>query len=195
MNKQIRKLVLGFAAVLLAGFASAAATPPAPEVTFRYDQSVDFSAYRTFAFFEPLAIDSAGYEPVVAKTMKAAARAELEKRGYVYAETGADLLVNLSGKLAKQLEVKQVESVAPPVYFSFRQGYYSDWSPQGPESEVVEYTEGTISVDIIEAKGKRLVWEGVAIGRATKKTKRNREATLTAAIAEIFGKYEFRAGG
>ena len=194
MNKQIRKLVLGFAAVFLASIASAASTPPPPEVTSRYDKSVDFSAYRTFAFFEPLAIDTAGYEPVVAKTLRAAARAEMEKRGYVYAETGADLLVNLSGKLAKQLEVKQVESVAPPVYFSFRQGYYSDWSAQGPESEVVEYTEGTISVDIIEAKGKRLVWEGVAIGRATKKTKRNREATLTAAVAEIFSKYEFRPG-
>ena len=60
---------------------------------------------------------------------------------------------------------------------------------------MTEYTEGTINVDLIEAKGKRLVWEGVAIGRATKKTKRNREATLTAAVAEIFSKYEFRPGG
>lgn len=194
MNNVIRNLMLSLAALLLAGLASAASTPAVPEVTTRYDHSVDFSAYRTFAFFEPLAIDSAGYEPVVAKTMKAAARAEMEKRGYVYAETGADLLVNLSGKLAKQLEVKPVESVAPPVYFTFRQGYYSDWS-ETSQTEVTEYTEGTINVDLIEAKGKRLVWEGVAIGRATKKTKRNREATLTAAIAEIFSKYEFRPGG
>ena len=190
MNKHITKLILGLAALFLAGLANAASTPTLPEVTTRYDHSVDFSAYRTFAFFEPLAIEAAGYEPVVAKTMKAAARAEMEKRGYVYAETGADLLVNLSGKLAKQLEVKQVESVAPPVYFTFRQGYYSDWSEPN-QAEVTEYTEGTINVDLIEAKGKKLVWEGVAIGRATKKTKRNREATLTAAVAEIFSKYEF----
>ena len=191
MNSAIRNLVLSIAALFLAGLASAASTPPPPEVTTRYDNSVDFSAYRTFAFFEPLAVEAAGYEPVVAKTMKAAARAEMEKRGYVYAETGADLLVNLSGKLAKQLEVKQVEAVAPPVYFTFRQGYYSDWSAES-QSEVTEYTEGTINVDLIEAKSKKLVWEGVAVGRATKKTKRNREAVLTDAVAEIFSKYWYR---
>jgi hypothetical protein len=193
MNSVIRNLMLSIAALFLTGLASAASTPTPPEVTTRYDHSVDFSAYRTFAFFEPLAVETAGYEPVVAKTMKAAARAEMEKRGYVYAETGADLLVNLSGKLAKQLEVKPVESVAPPVYFTFRQGYYSDWSEPG-QTEVTEYTEGTINVDLIEAKSKKLVWEGVAVGRATKKTKRNREATLTTAVAEIFSKYEFRPG-
>lgn len=193
MNSVIRNLMLSIAALFLTGLASAASTPTPPEVTTRYDQSVDFSAYRTFAFFEPLAVETAGYEPVVAKTMKAAARAEMEKRGYVYAETGADLLINLSAKLAKQLEVKPVESVAPPVYFTFRQGYYSDWSAES-QSEVTEYTEGTINVDLIEAKSKKLVWEGVAVGRATKKTKRNREAVLTDAVAEIFSKYWYRPG-
>jgi len=194
MNHPIRKLILSLAALFLAGFASAASTTTAPETAVSYDHSVNFSAFRTFAFFEPLAIDAGGYEPVVAKTLKAATRAEMEKRGYVYSETGADLLINLNGKLAKQLEVKPVESVAPPVYFTYRRGYYTDWS-QDSLSEITEYTEGTINIDIIEAKGKRLVWEGVAVGRATKKTKRNREATLTAAVGAIFSKYEFRPGG
>jgi len=193
MSNLIRNLILGVAALFLADFAVAASAPP-PEATASYDHSVDFKAYRTFGFFQPLTIDSAGFDPVVAKTMKAAAKAEMEKRGYVYAETGADLLVNLNGKLAKLLEMKEVDSVAPPVYFTYRQGYYTDWNGH-TESALAEYTEGTINVDLIEAKGKRLVWEGVAIGRVTKKQKRNREAVLKAAVAEIFSKYQFRPGG
>jgi hypothetical protein len=171
------------------------ATSPVSRTAADYDRSADFSAYRTFGFFETLGTDAAGYESLVTQALKSATRREMEARGYAYAETGADLLINFNAKLAQQTRVSQTS--APPMYYGYRRGYYGGWSTYGygTQTHVDQYTEGTLNIDIVDANRKQLVWEGVAIGRVTDKVRQNREAAINAAVAEVFAKYPFRAGG
>ncbi len=185
MKLKIRAFIMVICSMLIMSCATG------PVATSNYDRSVDFSSYRTFGFYSPLGTDAAGYESLVTQTLKSAVQREMESRGYAYAETGGDLLINFNGKLQEQTRVTQTP--APPMYYGYRRGLYSGWG--GYETSVDQYTQGTLNIDMVDAKRKQLVWEGVAVGRVTDKTRADREAVLRSAVTEIFAKYPFRAGG
>jgi hypothetical protein len=177
--------------LLLAVFVGVAGCASGPTITADYDRSANFASYRSFGFYSPLGTDRSGYQSLVTQTIKSAVRAELESRGYVYAETGADLLVNFNAKLARQTEISQMPA---PMYYGYRRGFYGGWGGYAYETRVDQYTEGTLNVDIVDPQRQQLVWEGVAVGRVTKKTPEERQAAIRAAVAEIFAQYPFRAG-
>jgi hypothetical protein len=56
-------------------------------------------------------------------------------------------------------------------------------------TEVVQRTEGTIAVDIIDAARNQLVWEGAATGRVTDSVRQNIEQVSHDAIADIFAQF------
>jgi hypothetical protein len=187
MKFLLRMLVLAaIGAILLAGCATG------PKISADYDRSANFAAYRTFGFYQPLGTDQAGYESLITQTLKSAARREMEARGYIYTETSPDLLINFNAKLAQQTQVSQTPT---PMYYGYRRGFYGGWGGYGYETRVDQYVEGTLNVDIVDAQRKQLVWEGVAVGRVTRKTQEERQAAIRAAVAEVFAKYPFKAGG
>jgi hypothetical protein len=165
-----------------------------PKISADYDRSANFAAYRTFGFYQPLGTDQAGYESLVTQTLKSAVQREMETRGYRFSETQPDLLVNFNAKLAQQTRVSQTPA-PPPMYYGYRRGYYGGWGGYGYETQVDQYVEGTLNIDIVDAKRKQLAWEGVAVGRVTKKSQEDRQAAIRAAVTEIFAKYPFKAGG
>ena len=184
MQSRARNILFGLLIVILAGCATG------PRTTADYDRSADFSRYRTFAFFDPVGIDSSGYESLVTQTLKSAARREMKTRGYTYREAEPDLLINFNAKLAQQTRVSQTP--AAPMYYGYRRGFYGGWG--GYDTHVDQYVEGTLNIDVVDAGRKQLVWEGVAVGRVTDKSREDRQAAINAAVAEIFTQYPFRAG-
>ncbi|TYT25946.1 DUF4136 domain-containing protein [Luteimonas viscosa] len=171
----------------------AAACASGPRITADYDRSADFTSYRSFGFPERLGTDQAGYESLVTQTLKDAVRQQMESRGYTYAEAGADLLVNFNGRLARRTDVSQTPAALP--YYGYRRGIYGGWGGYAYETRVDQYVEGTLNIDIVDARRKQLVWEGVAVGRVGNKTSQDRQAALRSAVTEVFAKYPFRAGG
>jgi hypothetical protein len=81
------------------------------------------------------------------------------------------------------------------MYYGYRRGFYGGWGGYAYETRVDQYVEGTLNIDIVDAQRKQLVWEGVAVGRVGDKTQQERQVALRSAVAEIFAKYPFRAGG
>lgn len=163
-----------------------AACSTGPTVRSERDASAVFSGYATFGFFEPAGTDKAGYESLVTQALKAATRREMEARGYRYAESGADLLVNFNAQLADRTNVQpRAMPVPPPEYYGYRS--YVTWPDYG--LVVDQYQEGTLNIDVVDAQRKRLIWEGVAIGRVTEKVQRHRAEAIDKAVAEIFKTY------
>ena len=80
MKSLVRMLLLVAAAILLAGCAVG------PKITADYDRNANFTAYRSFGFFQPLGTDRR-LRIADTQTLKAAVRQEMESRGYTYAET------------------------------------------------------------------------------------------------------------
>jgi hypothetical protein len=187
MTRILRALVVA----LLGGCLAACATTGGPDVHSTFDQATDFAQYRTFGFVEPAGTDQAGYETLVTQQLKSAARRELEARGYAFSGTAPDLLVNFNASLAQQVLVTD-QPVPMSGYYNYRTGTYGGWV--GYEPDVEEYIQGTLNIDLVDARRNQLVWEGVAVGRITQQVRQHRAAAIDKAVAEIFAKYPFRAG-
>ena len=184
------------ATVLLAGLLLLlSACASGPRISSEADPSADFSRYRSFAFYAPLAIESQGYATPTSRRIRDAARAQMEARGYVYDESAPDLWVNLNAYLQERTDVTTIPDVDYDFYYSYRARSYVAVPYWRDRTEVRRYAEGTLNVDLVDARQKRLVWTGVAVGRVGRATPEERGAKIDAAMAEIFARYPHRAAG
>ena len=161
----------------------------APNVRSDFDKSVDFGKYRTYNFVARPSTDKAGYSSLTTQQLEAAVSAEMQKRGYMRSDN-PDLLINFSGRLRDKQDI--VSSPGP--YYGYRAGMYGAWPGYTNDVYTVNYTEGTLNIDMVDASRKQMVWEGVGVGEVTKSDLQNREATINKAVADIFAKFPFRAG-
>ena len=86
------------------------------------------------------------------------------------------------------------QAVRQRVHHRHRGGFYSGWNGYTNETRVDQYVEGTLNIDVIDARRRKLVWEGVAVGRVNQKQREERHAAINAVVADIFARYPFRAG-
>ena len=60
--------------------------------------------------------------------------------------------------------------------------------------QTYQYTQGTLSVDLVDPSRKVLIWEGVAEGELSRKVRENLQAAVDEAVRDIFAKYPHSAG-
>ena len=176
--------VLSTAALAFAGCASA------PNVRVVADPAADFTQYRTFGFASPLGTDRDGYQSAVSQQLKASTRAQLESRGLRYAESDPDLVVNFGAALSEKYRVSTTPTATVGMgYYGYRAGMYSAWPMYRDETTVTPYNEGTLNIDIADARRRQLVWEGVVRSTVSSKTLGNIGPALDGAVASAFAKY------
>lgn len=176
------------AALLLAGCATG------PRISTEADPRADFSAYSTWAFHDPLAVETYGYETATSEIVKHAVNREMQARGYAYDAQDPDLWVNVNAYMQRRTDVSSIPTVDYSYYYHYRARRYVAVPYWHDRTHVSRYTEGTMNVDLVDARQNRLVWEGIAVGRAANLTVENREPRINQAIAEIFARYPHRAG-
>ena len=176
------------AALLLAGCATG------PRISTEADPRADFSAYSTWAFYEPLAIESYGYETATSEIVKRAVSREMEARGYGYDAEDPDLWVNVNAYMQRRTDVSSMPTVDYGYYYNYRARRYVAVPYWNERTHGRRYTEGTMNVDLVDAGQNRLVWEGIAVGRVSNMTAETREPRINQAITEIFARYPHRAG-
>lgn len=184
-----RRLVLGFS---LLGFLAVAGCASGPSVRTSYDQGVDFTRFRTFGFFQPLGTDRAGYRSFVSQQLMSATQRELQARGLQRADSDPDLLVNFNANLDQRLRVTWTPaSTSIGGFYGHRGRFYSTW-PMYQQTQIHQYTQGTLVVDVVDAARRQLVWEGLAVGRVTERTEQNLRPVLDQVVAEMFEQFPLR---
>lgn len=156
-----------------------------PEIRVDMDPRVNIQAYKTFAFLKPLGTDSQQYTTLASTQLMQATRTQLERLGFSYAETEPDLWVNFFLKI---VDKQQVRSSGSGGYYGYRSRYYGTWSGY-PYMETVDYREGTLSVDLVDAKKKQLVWQGVAEGEVSDEAMKNPGPALDSTVTKIFSNF------
>lgn len=183
--------VLMTAIALLYGCASSG-----PTIRADANPTTDFTRYRTFGYFDPLATDKGEYASILTTRLKQATRRELESRGYVYTESNPDLLVNFYANTREKQYVSSAPTPSP--YFGYRAGYYDPWAGWGvtygtPDVQTYYRTEGTLTIDLVDAAQKQLAWQGSASGTITDEVRDNIGAAVDAAVTQIFARYPHTA--
>jgi hypothetical protein len=192
MRHHLRSVIfMALALIVLAGCASG------PKIESDYDRTVDFSQYKTFGFFSPMSIEGANYSTLFGQQFRESIGREMKARGYVES-ANPDLGVNVSARLQQKT---QVTTTTDPMmvggYYGYRRGFYDPWMSYGygTSTHVSQYNEGTINVDVVDMKQKRMVWEGVGIGRV-KENRSNAEVrdAIDKGVTVLFQGYPARAG-
>lgn len=187
-SKALRKCLASCAAlVVMAGCAST------PNTFANTDPTADFSSYKTYGFLEELATDKENYESLESNFLKVAVAQQMDLRGMTYSQD-PDVLVNFYIHTKEKVRSRSVPTTG--AYYGFRDPFYDTWGGYGGyETRIDQYTEGTLNIDVVDAKSKKLVWEGAVAGRVTEKDVRNLEQTIDEAVAVIFESYPVQRGG
>ena len=150
----------------------------------------DFSVanYRTFGFFRPLGTDRGNVQSLESKQLIASATRELEMAGLRRDDASPDLLVNFVIATRETLQTRPSSSVGVH-HGRGRYGTWGGYSMSMSTTEVVQRTEGTLGVDLVDRARNQLVWEGAATARVTDQMRQNRDQVLDAAIADIFARF------
>lgn len=181
--------------LLLVVFASGCASKP--KLRSAYDDSVDFSQYKTYNFYSDAGPETEGYQGLFSQYMITAISKELEDRGYTKSNA-PDLLVNFNANLQDKTKVTTSPSSMGMGggYYGYRGDMYDPWGGYGygTDTHVSQYTEGTFNIDLVDPKRKQLVWEAVSVGRINDDTFDNLQQKVKDGVPEFFALYPFKAG-
>lgn len=187
--RMLKPLLAAFAlALLLAGCATG------PRVRTDYDPSADFSRYQTWGFYSPIAMEESGYSSWISDRIKDDVRREMSAHGYRYVDKDPDLKVNFQGIVREKTDVWSTPRTDFHYFYSYRRRSYVAVPFWYDDTQVSQYTEGTLTVDLVDAARNRMVWTGAAIGRVVKRTPQEKMAEVDAAIAAIYAQFPYRAG-
>jgi Domain of unknown function (DUF4136) len=153
------------AAVIL--ISACATTPTVHRDT---NPAATFSSYKTFGFLSPLATDKFPYESLLTQHLKDATRSALEAKGYAFSANAPDLLLNFYVNIQDKQDVRTTPGSTayvgyPGGYYGYRTGYYRVFNTASVET--VNYKQGTLTIDLIDAKQKVLAWTATAEGRVS----------------------------
>lgn len=126
-----------------------------------YDKNVDFSQYKTYAYHKA-GVDKVEISDLDKKRILRSIDEVMAAKGFTKSET-PDLLINFFTKEREQVDVNQFN-------MGWGYGWGWGWNPWmwGSNTSVNRYTEGTLTIDVIDAKKKELIWQGQGEGVLTK---------------------------
>ena len=190
MNRITRFLArpVGMAAVgvsLLLG-ASGCATSSRVGVTNDFDHSVNFRAYKTWAWYPQQPTDtqggpSQGYQSFLDKRIRTAVAAEMAKKGLTETTESPDVYVAYSTRVEDKQQVS-------PAYNGFGYPYYGyGWYGRNAMSPITQYKAGTVIIDVVDAKRKQLAWRGTGQAQVDQHTISEEEAYRI--VGGILGTY------
>lgn len=172
------------AATLLAALA---ACQSAPEIRSQSAPNLDLTRYSTYGFVEKPSTDTAGYTTLTTRFLTEAVDREMQARGYTKSADSPDLLVNFDVATKDKIEGRRGPNVGFG-YGGWRRGYGYGWGV-GTGDDIHNYTEGTLTIDVVDRSKNELVWSGTAVGRLTKEVLNKPQPAIDQAVGLIFNKY------
>jgi hypothetical protein len=145
-----------------------------------------FTVYKTFDFYKVEAkgdTNSQKFNESIEKLEDAVA-IKLQKFGYLLSKTNPDLLINIGVVVKEEVQTRQTDfRTDAPRYIGQRR--YS-WKSQ--EVEVGRYRQGTVTVDVVDRKQNKMVWQGSIEDIIPEKTS-NLDKAIKKGVDKLFASY------
>ncbi|WP_149304928.1 DUF4136 domain-containing protein [Pareuzebyella sediminis] len=127
-----------------------------------YDKEADFNTYKSYAFYKT-GIDKAQISDLDKKRILRAIETEMSKRGFVKSEN-PDLLVAIFTKEKEEVDIYNNNFGWGWGGWGWGPGFGWGWGPGWGGSQVSTRTEGSLYIDLVDAKTRELVWQGKGVG-------------------------------
>jgi len=174
MAMKILKLLFLLCLVMLTSCSSV-------RVVTDYDTKVDFTSYKTFAFYKK-GIDKASVSDLDKKRIMRAVEAELLAKGFSKS-ANPDILVSIFTKSREQVNVSDNN-----VGIGWGWGY-NPWFYGRTNININQYTEGTLFIDFIDKNTNELIWQGIGSGAMKMSNIEKKEERINEFVYEIISTY------
>ena len=144
-----------------------------------HDSGVDFSDYKTFAYFKP-GIDKVEISDLDKRRIMKAIDLQMKQKSMMKSDM-PDLLVSINTTAKEKVYVNNMN-------FGFWGWGWNPWMWGPNQNNVSSRTEGVLYIDLIDAKTKQLVWQGKGKGGISEYTK-NRDERIAIFVSEILKNY------
>lgn len=114
--------------------------------------------------------------------LKEAIVLQMEELGYKQSQN-PDLWINIGVMVEEKTQTRQTNIRDAPIYIGQRRYHW-----ESEEIIVDEYEQGTVTIDIIDAKANERIWEGIAAGTITDNEARM-ENRINDAMELLFNRY------
>jgi hypothetical protein len=145
-----------------------------------YDKKANFESYKTYAYLKS-AVDKVEISDLDKKRILHSIDEAMTTKGFTKSET-PDLLVSIFTKENQRVDIYNHSG------FGWGMGWgYNPYMGMGFNSTYVT-PEGTLYIDLIDAKTKELVWQGEGNGYLTKDTEK-KDARIKEFVDKILAQY------
>jgi hypothetical protein len=187
----MKKHGLTFSSLCAACLLAACSSPVT--VTTDYDHAASFGHYKTYTLAPPKAGQTLA--PISEAALRDTLRTQLAARGIVETSSGkADLHIVRHAFLKEKISVQQYTDWGYMGHagWPYRYGYYGMWATAPVTyTDVNQYSEGTLILDFVDARTKKLVFRGM--GKAVAGGPEENAPKIKEAVEKIVA--EFPAGG
>jgi len=178
--------LLALSALMLAGCESG------PQVRTISEPGANLSIYRTYSFAAQPGTNRGGNVTPLTTFFETAIAREMNARGYQQVDSGGDLLINFNAQVTEKADIQSTPAPGPYYgsygYYGYRGGLYA-----GSELQTVRYKVGTANVDVVDAKRKVVVWEGIAERELTDEVMKNPQPAIDNTVTKMFSQFPGRA--
>jgi hypothetical protein len=169
---------------LLAGIVAIALLLPtgllAQKISFDYDKAADFTKFKTYAQKPGTPVG----DPLIDKRIAAAIDTELTAKGLTKNEAAPDVTVIYHIAFDKKQNISSYNMGYAGGYGPYGYGWGGGWG--STQVLVTEILEGTMVIDIADAKQKQLVFRGVGVKEVDVQAKaEKRDKNISSAVKKI----------
>lgn len=182
-----RLSLIALAALMLAGCETG------PRIRSVSEPGANLASYRTYSFAAQPGTNRGGNVTPLTTFFETPIAREMNARGFQQVESGGDLLVNFNARVTEKADIQSTPGPGPYYgygYYGYRGGLYA-----GPEVQTVRYKVGTANIDVVDAKRKVVVWEGIAEQELTDDVMRNPQPAIDNVVTKMFTQFPGRAAG
>ncbi len=158
-------------------------------ISYSKTDNVDFTEFKTYQVYELDVKSIPEFEPkkeglnlLIEEIYK-----QMNIRGYQKVKENADLLINLGVTLSQEQQTRETDIRDAPRYMGSRNYHW-----ESGEIVVRNYVSGTVTLDIVDNKENKMIWQAVAKGAVEKKQEKNKKK-IVKATQKLFKKYPVKA--
>jgi len=178
---QKTRVIASLAALLLVP-----AVAMAQKVTYDFNKSANFAAYKTYTQKEGTKVG----QPLIDDRIVAAIDAAMAAKGFTKVEADPDVVVVYHVAFDKEKDISTYSSGYAGGYGAYGYGWGGGWGGGTTSTQVRDILVGTLVIDLADAKKKEIAWRGMGVKEVDTTAKPDkRDKSITNAVNKIFKNY------
>ena len=159
----------------------------AQKVSYDFNKSANFAAFKTFAHKDGTKVG----QPLIDERIDAAIDAELALKGLAKVDSNPDVFVVYHVAFDKEKDISSYSSGYAGGYGPYGWGWGGGgWGSSMTTTQVRNILIGTLVIDIADAKAGQLAWRGMATKEVDPQTKpEKRDKNISNAVKKVLKNY------